>query len=187
MGGGLLVLSPALTLLAEGCPLESLCVLGHAAASLGRGGGAGGFAPGFPPGTQPSDVKRDLSQYNISASGGARYIVTPGAPVELSGFVIVGGSWSYYQLDQTATYADGEHKSQSVTTQTSVFGTVGVAFERELLEDVRLRLSSTIANVSWSSYRSETSVDADEPSVHEDSGLEGGLSLRPALSVLIAF
>jgi hypothetical protein len=109
-------------------------------------------------------------------SMGLRYIFNPRAAVEVSVFGGLALSWAD---------VDMKTDTQAWTNQTLSYGLVaGLALERRLLDNLSLRLQTTIGNVYYSSVESEIE---GTPGTTRFQQFRGGVALSPGIQLRLTF
>ncbi len=107
---------------------------------------------------------------------GLRYLFNPRGAVEVSVFGGLSLSWAD---------VDMKTDSEEWTNRTLSCGLVaGLSLERRLLDNLSLRLQTTIGNVYYSSVESEI---GGTPGTTRISQLRGGIALTPGLQLRLTF
>ncbi len=109
-------------------------------------------------------------------SAGLRYILNPREAVEVSVFGGLALSW---------TDVDMKTDTEEWTNRTLSYGMVaGLALERRLLDNLTLRLHTTIGNVYYSSVESEVE---GTPGTTRLNQFRGGVALSPGIQLRLTF
>jgi len=126
--------------------------------------------------------KRETTNLGIDA--GLRWIFNPGGIVEVATYISLGGSW--YWSEYTSLGGSGDWwKSDGYSY--SIGLTAGLVLERELLDRLYLRLTSSLAGLSYSWSESKyTDSEGPEPKSNSNT-ITGGLVFSPAIQLRFLF
>jgi hypothetical protein len=130
----------------------------------------------------------DASNKGVGLSIGWRRLFNPGGVVEVSAIGVLTGNWNFSDFWGTST------TDQTTTVYTYSFYSysfgllVGLVLERKLLDNLYLRLESSLGQVSynWSEYKG-TNTSTQETSRSGSGGLSAGLALSPAIQLRMVF
>jgi len=130
------------------------------------------------------------SQSGVGGSAGLRWVINAGRPVEVSGYGVLGGSWSHAE-GPTGVYRAGEDPETLPAEGESGLRGVGVglglALETALLDALWLRLSSDVARADLHRVVSSTTVSDGTRYEEEHAGLSAVLAMRPSLQLRLVF
>lgn len=175
--------SPGLFGIAEVCPSGGLCFFGSLRGTATTYPSNSGFGGGSVIGSTPVAFTTS-SLVSLALSGGARYVLTPGAPVEISPWLSLGVGGGFAEGAYVSAYdpiIGGPISGQIGMAGVDTSATVGVLAEREVWDGVRVRVSTSLLNGSmtwsnvWAGGASGTSA------LH--FGVD--LVLRPSVGVLL--
>ncbi len=145
-------------------------------------------------GTNQNDTAREFSNQAFAVNGqlGVRRVLNPGGLIEVSWFASGRGGWSSTTNRQPTTAVDPSTglvaSTVSLTNNRafSVGAVAGLALERELIEGLALRFSSSIVGVGYS--QGSLSVNNDfVNATYATRGVDIGLRFSPSLEVRFAF
>lgn len=128
---------------------------------------------------QPPSYAQETDLTEGAVTLGLRQVLTsPGAPMAISVLVLgeAGGA-------RSATRLAGDNGDRDASRVAAVGAGVGVAVERELLDGLSVRLSTSVARASWWRARIDPSGG---PAQHAD-GFSAGVQLAPSLELRLAF
>lgn len=156
VGPGGIAYTPGLFAIAEACPSGGLCFFGslRGTATTYPSSGLVGSTP--IPFTTSSLV-------SLALTAGARYVLTPGAPVEISPWLSLGVGGGFAEGTSVTGFDPGT--GAPVSNQLGIVGvdgavTVGVLAEREVWDGIRVRASTSLlsGNMAWNNvYAAGTS------------------------------
>jgi Outer membrane protein beta-barrel domain len=123
------------------------------------------------------------SLWSYGARTGLRWVVNPGGVVEVSPLLTLGYS-RYRSKDQLSDSEPRGDRSQ----RSSVFDAqLGLVFERRLMEQLYLRLASSVLQLSRSHTRSDSHTDGGLSTLRDDESTSVGLAFSPSIELRLTF
>ena len=136
----------------------------------------------------------------LSLSGGPRWIFNPGQRVEVSGFAVLGATYRAGETsttpDDTTTPPNNDSITNEDTTDNveiykewgwSIGSSLGIAFEMQLINNLHLRLFSSVVSVSKSHTASRGYIAGLGPApVASNNSFGLNLDIRPGIELRMA-
>lgn len=144
--------------------------------------------------TNQSDIAPEIATQYLDVNGqvGVRRVLNPGGLVEVSWFASGRAGWATNSIRAPTAVVDpstGQMTTELASTSNRTFGVgavAGLALERELIEGLALRFSSSVVGVGYSLGGTSTSRSSVS-TTGESHGFDVGLRFSPALEVRYAF
>lgn len=128
--------------------------------------------------------------FSFDVAAGLRGIFNPGGVVEVSAFGSVGASYVNFEYRSLFTLTDSMGMQVQTPQATrgnsyTVGGAAGLTLERELIDGLALRLSSSVIGFSFSGASSSVTVQ-DNTTTNDTRGGDVGLRFSPAIELRYA-
>ncbi len=131
--------------------------------------------------------------YNVGVSilAGLRWILNPGGAVEVSTYGAFSGSWSFGFSDIESDFEPPENLESWVVKNRSISYSlgfhIGLALERKLLDNLYLRLESSLVRVAYGYGENKQTFSDEERSTSNSKSFSTGLAFSPAIQLRLAF
>lgn len=109
-------------------------------------------------GTDPQPQETETTRYGAAATVGMRQVLLGDGPVALSFFLTVTAALQRQDTTRTDAAPAGVARGRALKSETArhaVYGSVGLALERRLLDGLALRLWVDLASAGWSSAETQ--------------------------------
>lgn len=173
--------APGLSAIVEACPSDTFCLFGSLRGTVSGGAPMGGGVIG---GTPLPFVPSTLASLSVNAGG--RYVLSPGALVEVSPWLSLGVGGGYSDGNTITSYDPNTGEplySLNGLVATNLSATLGVMAEREMWDGIFVRVSTSLVGAGVALTHGW--LDSDIANGTSDFRLNADLVLQPSFAVLM--